>query len=326
MKHKRSRPGSTGFTLIELLVVIAIIAILIALLLPAVQQAREAARRSSCKNNMKQVGLGLHNYHDANGQFPPFAVVLNARINRRHRLTDDNNLRDARSNWVILLLPYIEQTNLWNMWDSNTPLGYQAPNNQLVVRTPVPVLKCPSDTNVDKAANIFGIEFARGNYAMNTWGAREFQRGGTRWAGIGWRNHGARFRDVTDGTSNTVFVAEVRAGIHPLDPRGIWALPSLGSGVGSHAWGDASRPNDQRPNADDSYQCRRYRGTARQQRMPCWGNSGNNNMQHASRSQHPGGVHVLMGDGSVRFVTDSINGRVWRFIQTAQGNEVVTEF
>jgi type II secretory pathway pseudopilin PulG len=312
--------------LIELLVVIAIIAILIALLLPAVQQAREAARRSTCKNNMKQVGLALHNYHDTHSTLPPFTVSTVApRIGSRENL-NQAVMRNSRSNWLILLLPNLDQAPLYNQWNSSATNGYENGNNRTVVRRQVPALKCPSDPNVDMPANVFGIEWARGNYAMNTWGGSEFQRGGQRWAGIGWVNHGHKLRDVMDGTSTTVFVCEVRAGVERRDIRGTWAFPHLGSGVAAHAWGDASRPNDQRGNADDVYQCGPFNSLATQQKMPCWGGSGNRNIQHAARSMHTGGVHVLLGDGAVRFVSDNINGGIWRNIQTSSNSEVVGEF
>ena len=136
----RKRWPRAGFTLIELLVVIAIIAILIALLLPAVQQAREAARRTQCKNNLKQLGLAIHNYHDVSRTFP-FASMLGRDFNA--------------SSWGIQILPHLEQSNLWDKWNSNIPawneaavFGFTDPaalqGNLEVIQTPLSVYRCPS--------------------------------------------------------------------------------------------------------------------------------------------------------------------------------------
>ncbi|HEV3203088.1 MAG TPA: DUF1559 domain-containing protein, partial [Gemmataceae bacterium] len=124
-----------GFTLIELLVVIAIIGILIALLLPAVQKVRGAAARLSCTNNLKQIGLAMHNYHDANGQFPPGHQVLGA-------------AQVYYANWLIFLLPYVEQTNLFNRY--NNTVRNSHPNNEMVRTTYVAVYTCPSDLSGNK--------------------------------------------------------------------------------------------------------------------------------------------------------------------------------
>ena len=153
-----------GFTLVELLVVIAIIGILVGLLLPAVQAAREAARRMQCSNNLKQLGLAMHNYHDAYNRFP-----MSATAKRDVTGLNPTSYRDLgwSTTWTMAILPYIEQGNLWNRWDS--ALGLADTATQLaVVRTNLIAMQCPTDPMADGAALTLGvIAFARGNYGAN---------------------------------------------------------------------------------------------------------------------------------------------------------------
>ena len=160
MLHQRRR----GFTLIELLVVIAIIAILIALLLPAVQQAREAARRSQCKNNLKQIGLAIHNYHDVSRSFP-FSWMLGNDFNA--------------SVWGVMILPYLDQAPLYNRWDSSVPawdtaatvFGFPASpvqGNLAVIRTPLAVYKCPSTP----LANVHNYDYSGAGFPITFTAAR----------------------------------------------------------------------------------------------------------------------------------------------------------
>jgi prepilin-type N-terminal cleavage/methylation domain-containing protein/prepilin-type processing-associated H-X9-DG protein len=252
--HKRE-----GFTLIELLVVIAIIAVLIGLLLPAVQKIREAANRMKCTNNLKQIGLAAHNYHDVNGRFPPASLVPYARQDY------DSNLQMAipfGPNWAVLILPYVEQDNLYKQFNPASYPGITVPldpTGKTVATLPfnntwrgirsatVPTYLCPSDPNnqtpyndPDGTAKGAPAEtgWARGNYAASC-GFDDYDHVST---GAAWvcqqkgpllgvtvgpvmcANFGSRIADITDGTSNTTMFNEIRAGISPLDPRGTWAL------------------------------------------------------------------------------------------------------
>jgi prepilin-type N-terminal cleavage/methylation domain-containing protein/prepilin-type processing-associated H-X9-DG protein len=247
-----------GFTLIELLVVIAIIAILIALLVPAVQKVREAAARTQCQNNAKQIGLGLHNYHDNFKRFPPASQVPYALQN------DDSNL-DMRlpfgPNWAVMILTFVEQGALYNQANPGSYPGISPVPHvrnfagagalsgidlswRAIRGATVPIYQCPSDSNNQLPYNDPGNTapqppgWARGNYGV-TAGYEDYdhvsggasyttsQKGPMRGvvsSPVMSGNFGCRLTDIRDGTANTIMVAELRSGISPLDPRGTWAL------------------------------------------------------------------------------------------------------
>src|SRR5262245_58590377 len=193
-RRRRSRPG---FTLIELLVVMAIIAVLIGLLLPAVQKVREAANRMACSNNLKQIGLALHNYHDTQGQFPPAYIELNP-------LSD-------RATWQVLILPFSEQDNLYRTYDPRQSTGGGA-NNFLLNRTKLKMFKCPSDQ--DLPPKIYPPDpslgpWALGNYLCNNgYGPmRSDYRPDTSVArpGVLMVNSRTRVASLPDGASNPLF-------------------------------------------------------------------------------------------------------------------------
>ncbi|MCA9081101.1 MAG: DUF1559 domain-containing protein [Planctomycetaceae bacterium] len=194
-----SKPKSTrGFTLIELLVVIAIIAILIALLLPAVQQAREAARRSQCKNNLKQIGLAMHNYHDT------------------HRTMPLGGATDKYA-WSVFILPFADQAPLYNAISPNGQNVPSATANSNRLRTVLSVFKCPSDVGADINANF--SNYGSSNYPVSLQIALDNSR--------------VRLRDITDGTSNTVMVGErvLSNGDKPFKSMGaIWASKKATAG------------------------------------------------------------------------------------------------
>lgn len=297
--RKHAKQKRYAFTLIELLVVIAIIAILIALLLPAVQQAREAARRSTCKNNLKQLGLALHNYHDAHSRFPPGMI---------YRITG------KRTPFCVFLLPYIDMANVYNMYDHNqnwhATVHDPIPTGNGVRLVPLPVWQCPSDREAIWSANPDGS--IRGNYGVN-WGQGTF---GTQIKPAPFRNiFGAKFRDITDGSSNTLAMMEM------LKPE------TNAADYRAWIWNDEPEtvvmtrvgPNSSAP---DLVALCVSEGT----RLPCTGSISGSGRSNASRSLHVGGVHVLLCDGAVRFVSENVDLATWQALSSMAGEEVIGEF
>ncbi|HJZ58066.1 MAG TPA: DUF1559 domain-containing protein [Gemmataceae bacterium] len=322
-----------AFTLIELLVVIAIIAILIGLLLPAVQKVREAAARSKCSNNMKQLGLAIHTYHDANGSFPPAVQIVNPGSPGMTNVLSAYRTPGFGPNWVIFILPQIEQGPLDNQYSADIlnflPSNGTNPNWRNIRSNKIPTMLCPSDTGQDVLFSLNGGNWARGNYAANAGGGficysigssgQDGIRGGV--MGINW---GARLTDITDGTSSTVMVNEIRVGLNDKDRRGVWAMGLGGSSLtGAVGFGDCAAPNDRNEYSDDTEDCNQVRKAMGlgnsglgQLAMGCSNdNLPNNwpNWQADARSRHPGGVNACMSDGSVRFVRDSVNPTAWHW-------------
>lgn len=321
-----------GFTLIELLVVIAIIAILIALLLPAVQQAREAARRSTCKNNMKQLGISLHNYHETHGQFPPGALYW-----RRAELdTRGESCGRYGPSWMVMILPMMERSNVYKAlrFDRNMANGA----NRTARGTHIESYVCPSDlyaTNSNKWSRCGG-NWAKSSYAANggrqVAGARLYDWLWTRLEpnrkGLLGNSGAAKFRDVTDGTANSVAVWEIVAGPATRDARGTWALGRGSTAMtgGCDRQGDCGGINHASDangwHSDDVTQCVQA-NVSRDRLMSCWaGGDG----QHGPKSFHVGGCHACMADGSVRFVSENIHFNIHRRINGISDGEVLGEF
>lgn len=286
-----------GFTLIELLVVIAIIAILIALLLPAVQQAREAARRSTCKNNMKQIGLALHNYHDNFNKFPIGSLGTG-----------------FRTNWRGQLLPYLDQAAIYNLADPFQPGtgGYTAMRGLLV-----PVYKCPSSpldpfalnptgqTN-NNTSNLMLIDYvgvmgaypdpANRDAKCTVAGAANYGEYCNN--GILSYNESFSMRDITDGSSNTVIVAEQSGIVGTRDIRSNYYGGWSGNNITGNAttmtagdWGSGTTTVRYKINSDSASSGAQYTYGA----------------NTIINSYHVGGVHCLLADGSVRFVSENID-------------------
>lgn len=290
-----------GFTLIELLVVIAIIAVLVALLLPAVQQAREAARRSSCKNNLEQLGLAMQNYHDVYTTFPR------------------GNYSCCWGTWQVAILPYIEKTAEFNLYENSggndaTGPRYGAGVNVQVTSKRYNVLSCPSDLDNRPFSSL-----TNHNYMVN-FGNTSFTQGtvnGVTFEGAPFgSNKCYKMRDAVDGTSNTLLMAEVLQG-QGSDLRGFgW-------------WGDASQfttylgPNSNLP---DRIYTAGYCNNLPIQNLPCAVSTTANPTMFGSRSRHVGGVQVLLMDGSVRFVSENVDLNTWRALSTTKGGEVISEF
>jgi prepilin-type N-terminal cleavage/methylation domain-containing protein len=299
-----------GFTLVELLVVIAIIGVLVALLLPAVQAARESARRVRCKSNLKQLALGLHNYQDSFGRLPPGAIFT-----YKDPYITGSSSNSWGQNWLVLSLPFIEQGNLFAMYDFKELRAMDGANKN-VVSVEIPLLRCASDSRGEKYS-VPPAQFARGNYGAN-YGA------GNAWSGADLKTpnlvgpfnamgfYGARFAEITDGLSHTVLVAELIAGKRAGDQRGAWA-----DAVGSYICGqDFTFPTriPRVPNGnaldntrwDNPCQCD---APNNDRDLRCI--SGGNHAFQTSRSHHPGGVQVCLADGSVIFVNDNIDVTTW---------------
>ncbi len=308
-----------GFTLIELLVVIAIIAILVALLLPAVQQAREAARRTQCKNNLKQLALAIHNYHDTHGCLPIADVDGSVNAVSAH----------AR------LLPYIEQSALYSRVDFNVP--YDHVNNTVPRNTELPAFRCPSDPT-SLPASIGG----RNNYYWNAGNGIVMYATGAAGQpapnGIVYHNRRIRFNDITDGLSNTAAMSEKITG----DGNNGISTPKT----------DTFRPGTYPNNAAEAIlQCNAATVTDLSQQG--YSNVGGpwlqqyhstNQYNHVlppngrscmfppgriattANSQHTGGVQIALCDGSVRFVSENLDTGTWRSLGSADGGEVVSDF
>jgi prepilin-type N-terminal cleavage/methylation domain-containing protein len=328
MRQQRTR----GFTLVELLVVIAIIGILVALLLPAVQAAREAARRSDCTNKLKQLGIASHNYHDTLKTLPP-AVLVGPQIN----YLDPNNVGP---NWVILAMPFYEQTALYNQYQTSIQLyqtwtktnGASGANDQTwrnMRNVVLQAVRCPSESYGDLLCTQVGGNWARGNYAGNagpgdpsqTRDGRSDQQldpggGNLRNGGVLCINWGSGIDRIEDGSSNTILLNHIRSGSSPNDIRGAWALGLPGCTYTANCPnGDCNGPNDRGCCSDDVVFCDDRPDLA----MGCWSNAAGN--QANARSAHPGVVLATMGDASVRPVNNAIARRTWyQMLSRADGS------
>jgi len=333
----------SGFTLIELLVVIAIIAVLVALLLPAVQQAREAARRSACKNNFKQVGLALHNYQDTHKVFPPgvwwYATAPPSLLggNPYTGGTDPRPFNLIGPSWLVSLLPNVDQANLFNQYNFN--VGVTHANNNNVVKQSIPVYNCPSDS-YNLPANMFidmGPQMARSNIGASSAGVTGEPEGNwvslaTSDRGLLGNNSTSSIRDVTDGTSNTVASWELRAGTNPSDARGVWANGRCGGGMitdcvtrGNYGQtGDCYGINSGWSNNDDVFSTQAAGGV--DQPGIGMGDWASGDGQAGPKSLHVGGVHALMTDGAVRFISQNLSGDTMRAIISIGANDIAGDF
>lgn len=320
-KQYRSR-WCFGFTLIELLVVIAIIAILIALLLPAVQQAREAARRSTCKNNLKQMGVALHNYHETHRTFPP--GYIDNELDFTGSKTGGLGANNSGIGWGTMILPFMDQAPLYNQI-SSTSNGFGehwSVSASDLAKTILPAYICPSDPmggiNTDKSS------FGKSNYV-----ASHGTSAASNSSGLFFGNSSVKIRDITDGTSNTIMVAERTTkndgggtnncgGTSDCDWKGaLWIGPRHATST-SDTWHPGLYHFDVTTfgGGNDIYLINSSSRT--------WGDD------WSSSSAHVGGAHFLLADGSVRFISENISSggssTTYHQLVTKDGGEVVGEF
>lgn len=293
-----------GFTLVELLVVIAVIGMLVALLLPAVQAAREAARRSQCQNNLRQIGVAMHNFHSAHGKFPPGFVS-------KAPAQNEDGLGPGWG-WAAHLLPHLEEANLQVWLDREIT----DPIHDTVRVTSLPIFLCPSESGTtqtfsvadDSGAELTTVAFANYVGVGGTDEVTGFPDTGT---GVLFRNKSVRIAEITDGTSNTIMISE-RASRQ--SPQTTWVGAITGASI---------------PPLNPSFEeegppvlILTNTGTAEDGRVP------NNALGHVedSNSEHADGVNLLFCDGSVRIVNDSIDPRIWQAIGTRAGGEIIDGF
>lgn len=314
MKNLSALQRRKGFTLVELLVVIAIIGILVGLLLPAVQAAREAARRMQCTNNLKQWTLACHNFADANRGFFPIGANPDVRKTQ-------NGKTYHRISWPVELWPYVEQTALYSQYDLNK--GFYEPGNIETQRVHVPGYACPSDiTNATQATN---DPFWRvmGNYVVNMGNTHLHQDAYDQSIftgapfGVG---HTYKMSQITDGLSNTACFSEVinAAPGTISDNRG-----DILNNEGSPGFMSILTPNSRV--ADNIRAC--APGTTDSNNtlyrtIPCFTIGSNTQYHIAARSRHTGGVTLSMCDGSVRFLSSSIDQATWTAVCSGRGGEV----
>ena len=344
------RLRSRAFTLIELLVVIAIIAVLIGLLLPAVQKVREAAARMSCSNNLHQIALALHNYHDVNNRFPPAKINSGSASDRtRANYYKDRPFKVYNHSGFTLLLPFIEQDNLFKLYDfnlpasngswsksagyanglveqdlANYPVGMTGTVNQRVVGTHIKTYTCPSDENpafMRSERTYISTYWAyaeedgrRSNYLFGAFRATDYTPDystGRSDSGMFGTNGACTLTNVPDGTSNTIMVGETKQ-----QQCSLYFGPRWGAGTHTavHGYVPDARFHINYPAGLDRTLCFTT-DTFRQRLQYAWGFG----------SWHSGGANFAMGDGSVRFMRDSMAFAVFQAFNTIAGGEVISE-
>jgi prepilin-type N-terminal cleavage/methylation domain-containing protein len=312
-----SRPRR-AFTLVELLVVIAIIGILVALLLPAVQSAREAARRMQCRNHLKQLALAMHNYHGARNELPPGALTW-----APDPLRPGTGAWYDDHGWYTQIGPYIEQ-QAWT--DSiNFKVSFSDAANDAPRRFKISIYGCPSDGLKQNEWQSNTWARIRGNYVVN-WGNTNYgqsDKGSEKFGGgpFSYRRS-SDFGAIRDGLSNTLLMAEI---ITITVPSPAWGGPlsDFTTSLGGQTFNGWLTPNSKA--CDDV--ARLCAAPEYLNGISCCNPVGSDSLlqSFAARSKHPGGVHAARADGSVHYFTDSVSQSVWRALSTSQGGEVVGE-
>ncbi len=287
-----------AFTLIELLVVISIIAILMALLLPAVQQAREAARRTTCRNNLKQIGLALYNYESAFSTFPCGSTSI-----IDYGVWSANPAQYHLHSWASLILPQLDQANLYNQVNYN--VSALDALNTTAASQKIAVYRCPSYVGQDYSQEPLYVALSP-KYAIRNYVAIGSTTVGNLWLkpdGVIYALSKTRVADITDGTSSTVFVAETR------EPNAAVWIDGGTASLTSRRYDDANAPSYAAPDIAINYTPYYF---AAGQGIDCY---------WAASSQHTGGAHHLFGDGGVRFLSQYMNAAVYDALVTRAGGE-----
>ncbi len=302
----RNRHTRRGFTLIELLVVIAIIAVLVALLLPAVQQAREAARRTQCKNNLMQIGIALHNYEMARECLPPGSVDPNRPIR--------NEAKGYHVGWLVATLPYLDQMNTYRAFNFADDVYSPANNGPRGVK--INILFCPSNSAMTQTAGLGMTTYAGVHHHVEA----PIDIDNT---GVLFLNSSIRYRDIDDGVSNTIFVGEHS----DVDPLG-WASgtrATLRNGGFISGGGGGLRPGP-----GPAAQVRPAFGAAGLDpgaKIAPLGSAEANVLEVGGfGSSHAGGAHFLVGDGSVRFISQNITPQIFQNLANRKDGELPADF
>ncbi|MBD3675225.1 MAG: DUF1559 domain-containing protein [Planctomycetaceae bacterium] len=337
-----NRTRRPAFTLIELLVTVAVISILIALLLPAVQMAREAARRMSCSSNLKQIGLALHNYHEAHGVLP-----FGCGTDYDGLVSSLGTLNDRRYSTHSQILPQLDQANVYNLIDFNVaPFhpyvnsgatepaciasgGLSAVNGEAAI-TVISTFLCPSD--IDRLQSLWG----HNNYRSCNGGGWEGRDGD----GMFGQNSSVRLSAVSDGLSNTAMFSERCKGTwdhstyDPLsdiyDMAGIWSEETFREFCLSLSPEEAAAYHQNIDAGQNwlagNYNWTRYNHLVPPNHVSCKNGFTWDGVGMAASSRHSGGVNVLLGDGGVRFVNEQIDQAIWQGLGTISGEETITDF
>ena len=302
-----------GFTLVELIVTVLILLVLLALLLPSVRTSREAARRTQCRNNLKSMGLALHNYHDHRNVFPSSSTSQPGQGLWNWPASGPTDPSVRLHSHFVMLLPYVDQAHIYNIVEFG--VSALAPENRRVATHVVPTYRCPSYAGPSFSAHEFytttlGGQFAIGNYAAMGATSIAALRDGGEPEGVLYPGSAIRLEDIADGTSNTFFIAETKEPVAAawidgstaaVASRGLPAINATNGTLGPSSLNHSPYlPNEALPHSIGQ--------------------------EFGPSSLHAGGVHHLMADGTVRFISNNISPKLYDALVTRDGGETIGEY